>query len=329
MTATLLVLTAFLVLVGGVVLLLGRRLWWIALPAAILALLVMVAEGPRAGAELWGTRIPCIIAATQESLRLETMRPSGSRTSQYVVSHRFGAVVCYRLPGAPGFGAGAPTDPAILAAVGETPGSADILCARAPGQDLLRRAEIRLNERAHDAETVGRPVTVLVWRPLGLFEWAWSVDAPLLPMLPRPSFATGGTRVLDATVVSITIDTKGRSPISRLAREYAVPVAYVRLRYAPQGNQPPGYPPVGHPTELEGIDTVDAVSVAHLTAGARARVSVDAATPRQPSIIGASRNHWWRNPATEIAMLVIVVGLIVGAWFLLRRHRRTRVRAGG
>lgn len=316
MTASLLVLTACLMVVGGITLLIAHRLRWIALTAVILALLVIAAEAPRAGAELWGIRVDGVIAATQESLRLETRRAGGSRTSHHAISHQFGVSVCYRLANAPGIGVGAPMDPAVLTAVGEAVSAADRLCAQAPGQAVLRQAEIGLDERAHDAEIVGRPVSVLVWRPLGLFEWAWSIDAPLLPMLPRPRLDSGPEQTLEAEVVAITVDTRGRSPISRRARDYAIPVAYVRLRYV-LPNQPAG---------LEGVDAVDAPSVDRLGVGARVSVVVNEATPRRPSITGASRSHWWRNPASEILIVVVILALVVGTWLLLRR-RRARMRS--
>lgn len=313
MTATLLVLTALLVIGASLFLLVARRLWFIALPAAILGLLVVVAEGPRAAAELWGDRVVGIIAATQESLRLETMRASGARVSHDSVQHRFGAIVCYRTGGNPGIGAAAPLDPAIKAAIGETPSAMERLCQQAPGTAVLRQTEIRLDESAHDAETPGRLVTLNLLRPLGVLEWAWPVDAPLLPMLPRTNIGSGGaTRTLTAEVVSIAIDPKGRSPISRRARDYAVPIAHVRLRYTPPGL----------PTPVEGIDSVDAPSVAHLAQGARTAISIATNAPRQPAILDASRTYWWRNPASELLMLAGVVLVVLGAWLLWRRRRR-------
>lgn len=315
MTATLLVLTALALIGTCLSLLLARRLWFIALPAAILGLLVVVAEGPRAAAELWGERVVGVIAATRESLRLETMRPTGSRVSHDSVQHRFGAIVCYRTRGNPGIGAGAPLDPAIKAAIGETPSAMEVLCRTAPGSLILRQTEVRLDEAAHDAEAPGRLVTLVLLRPFGVLEWAWPVDAPLLPMLPRPPLGSAGaTQALTAEVVSITIDTKGRSPISRRARDYAVPIAHVRLRYTPPGA----------PTWIEGIDTVDAPTVAHLVPGARIPISVATGTPRQPAIAGASRTYWWRNPASEILMLAGVVAILAVAWILWRRRRRAR-----
>lgn len=319
MTATLLVLTALALIAAGLSLLLARRLWFIALPAAILGLLVVVAEGPRAAAELWGERVDGIIAATRESLRLETTRPSGTRVSHDSVQHRFGAIVCYRSAGNPGIGAGAPIDPAIKAAIGEAPTAMDVLCQKAPGSLVLRQTEVRLDESAHDAETPGRLVTLLLLRPFGLLEWAWPVDAPLLPMLPRPwagpgRGSTGATQTLTAEVVSITIDTKGRSPISRRAQDYAIPVAHVRLRYAP----------AGLPTPVEGIDSIDAPSMAQLTPGARIAITVAPGAPRQPAIVGATRGHWWRNPASEILALAGVIAVVVVAWVLWRRRGRSR-----
>ncbi len=314
MTATLLVLTALAMMGAGVSLLMARRLWFIALPAAFLGLLVVVAEGSRAAAELWGERVVGIIAATRESLRLETMRPAGSLVSHASVQHRFGAIVCYRANGNPGIGAGAPIDPAIKAAIGEALSAMDTLCQKAPGSLVLRQTEVQLDESAHDAETPGRLVTLVLLRPFGLLEWAWPVDAPLLPMLPRPSMGSAGaSQVLTAEVMAITIDTKGRSPISRRSQDYAIPVAYVRLRYTPPGM----------PVQIEGIDTVDAPTVAHLAPGARIPISVAAGTPRQPDISGASRTYWWRNPASEILMLAGVVVVVLITWFVWRSCRRS------
>lgn len=315
MTATVLVVAAFLVMLVCLGLLLARRLWWVALPGLLLGLLAIVAEGPRAAAEVWGVRVPGIVVATQESLRLESLRPSGSRTSHYSVQHRYGAIVCYRAAGSPGLGAGAPIDTAIKIAIGETETMADRLCRDAPGTDVLRQTEVRLDEASHDATVVGRPVTLVLLRPLGLLEWAWPVDAPLLPMLSLPRFGgDGARRPVMAEVVSIKIDTFGRSLLIRRGAEFAVPVAYVRLRYTLPG----------HPVPLEGIDTVDAASVAGLSAGSRVAVTVGENAPRQPLLDQATRGYWWRNPASDLLILAVVIGGLFAIVIVVRRRRRTR-----
>ncbi len=315
MTATVFVIAVLLVMIVALGLLLARRLGWVALPALILGLLALIAEGPRAAAEIWGVRVPGIVVATQESLKLETVRPSGSRTSHYAVQHRYGAIVCYRAAGNPGLGVGAPIDTAIQIAIGEPETAADRLCKQAPGNQVLRQTEIRLDEATHDTTTPGRPVTLVLLRPFGLLEWAWPEDAPLLPMLARPSFGDDGPRhPIMAEVVSITIDTRGWSLLTRRAQDYAVPIAYVRLRYAL----------AGHAVPMEGIDTVDAASVAHLTVGGRVAATVADGAPRWPMLAQASRTYWWRNPASDLAILAVVVLGIVGVVVVIRRRRRTR-----
>ena len=315
MTATVLVVSAFVVMLVGLGLLLARRLWWVALPGLILGLLAIVAEGPRAAAEVWGIKVPGIVVATQESLRLESLRASGSRTSHYSVQHRYGAIVCYRAAGSPGLGAGAPIDTAIKIAIGEAETAADRLCKDAPGTEILRQTEVRLDEASHDAAVIGRPVTLVLLRPLGLLEWAWPVDAPLLPMLSLPRFGGDGTRrPVMAEVVSIQIDTYGRSLLIRRGADFAVPVAYVRLRYTLPG----------HASPLEGIDTVDAASVANLTVGSRVAVTVAGGAPRQPMLDQASRGYWWRNPASDLAILAVFILGVVAVVIFVRRRRRSR-----
>ena len=126
MTAVLFVATALVIALACLILWVLRTWRLTALAGFILTLLAIVAEAPRAATELWGQTVPGIVAATQETLRLESVRASGARSSHYNPKHRFGAIVCYRLPGnpglgAPGLGASAPLDPAIQAAIGETP----------------------------------------------------------------------------------------------------------------------------------------------------------------------------------------------------------------
>ena len=318
MTAALFVLCALFVIVASLGLLLARRLWWLALPALLLAILAVVAEAPRAAAEVWGIRVPGIVVATRESLALETNRAQGSRVSHYTVQHRFGAIVCYRAEGSPGLGAGAPIDAAIKAAIGEAETTADRLCREAPGTQTLRQTEVRLDEASHDASVIGRATTLVLLRPFGLLEWAWPVDAPLLPMIARPSWGGGPQRTLTAEVVSITIDTRGRSVLTRRAEEFAVPVAYVRLRYAP----------TGHPAGVEGIDTVDASSIAGLAPGARVAVTVADDAPRRPLLTTATRQYWWRNPASELALFALLVIGIVVVVVVIRRRIRQRSAIG-
>ena len=114
MTATLLVCTAATILVLALLILSARPPWWLALPAltlSVLGLLVMVAEGPHAAAEIWGERLEGVVAATQASVLVESARSSGARASHMVVRHRYGAIVCYRAPDAPGLGASVPDRP--------------------------------------------------------------------------------------------------------------------------------------------------------------------------------------------------------------------------
>ncbi|WP_295584122.1 hypothetical protein [uncultured Lamprocystis sp.] len=318
MTATLLVFTAAAIAVLAVVLLAARLLWWLALPALILALLAMVAEGPHAAAEIWGERLPGVVAATQSSVQVETARARGARTSHLVVRHRFGAIVCYRAPDAPGLGAGTPIDPAILAAVGEPLSAADQRCWQAPGSGILRQTQVRLDEAAFDAAVPGQEVMLRRLRPFGWLEWTWPVDAPLLPMVPRPRFGSDGPRVaVPAQVMAITIDRKGRGLLSRWAQPYAVPVAWVRLRYVP-----PGHPDGVEGVEgVEGVDQVDAPSVSGLAPGSAVRVTVAAEAPRAPWLVGVERTYWWRNvlvDALTIIGLLSVALIVVG----VRKRRR-------
>ena len=315
MTATVLVVFAFVIMLACLGLLLARRLWWVTLPGLILSFLAIVAEGPRAAAEVWGIKVPGIVVATQESLRLETKRASGSRTSHYSVQHRYGAIVCYRAAGSPGLGAGAPIDTAIKIAIGEAETIADALCKDAPGTEILRQTEVRLTEATHDAAVIGRPVTLVLLRPFGLLEWAWPVDAPLLAILSLPRFGGDGPRrPVMAEVVSITVDTHGRSLLTRRGADFAVPVAYVRLRYTL----------AGHPGTVEGIDIVDAASVSRLSVGSRVAVTVGENAPRQPLLDQATRGYWWRNPASELAILAVVILGLIAIVIVVRRRRRTR-----
>ena len=315
MTATLFIIAVLLIMILALGLLLARRLWWVALPALILGLLALVAEGPRAAAEIWGIRVPGIVVATQESLKLETVRSSGSRSSHYAVQHRYDVIVCYRATGNPGLGAGAPIDTAIKMAIGEPETAADKMCKEAPGNAILRQTEVRLDEATHDTTTLGRPVTLVLLRPFGLLEWAWPEDAPLLPMLPRPNFGdTGPRRPVSAEVVSITVDTRGWSLLNRRGEEFSVPIAYVRLRYAL----------AGHPGTVEGIDTVDATSVANLTVGGRVAATVAEGAPRRPLLAQASRTYWWRNPGSDLAIMAVVILCIIGVVVVFRRRKRAR-----
>lgn len=307
------VLAALAAAVAALFLLLRRR-WRIpALFVLVLALLAIVAEGPRAASELAGERLPGIVAATRETLRLETMRATRQRSSHYAPKHRFGAIVCYRAAGAPGLGAAALPDPAVLAAIDETPGEADRICRTAPGQGELRQAEIQLDEATHDATLAGQAVMLHVLRPFGLLEWAWTTDAPLLPWLARPRWGGGGETAVAAEVVSVTIDARGRTLLSRRAHDYAVPIAHVRLRYAPPG----------HPGGVEGVDAVDAPSVAHLAPGSRVQARVAAGAPRAPCLDGAARTYWWRNHVVEAAIALALAAGLVALVILLRRRRRT------
>jgi len=322
MTATLLVGTAAAILVLSLLLLAACPPWWLSLPALILSvlgLLVMVAEGPHAAAEIWGERLEGVVAATQTSVLVESARASGARSSHMAVRHRFGAIVCYRAPEAPGLGAGAPLDPAILAAIGEAESATDQRCRQAPGSGLLRQTQVRLDEASFDAAQPGRPVMLRRLRPFGLLEWTWPVDAPLLPMLPRPRLGGDGPRVaVPAVVTGITIDPRGRGLLSRRAYDYAVPVAYVRLRYTPPG----------HPAGVEGVDAVDAPSVSALAVGSPAVVTVAAQVPRQPRLLGVERTYWWRNVLVEG---LVLVGLIATALIIVgvRMRRRRRVSPSG
>lgn len=314
MTAILFVAVATALALVSALLLFLRRWRIAALLVLILAFMAIGAEGPRAVAELAGQRLPGIVAATRETLRLESMRATGQRSTHYNPKHRFGAIVCYRALGAPGLGAATLPDPAVLAAIGEVPGEADRLCRTAPGQGILRQAEVKLDEATHDSTTAGQPVMLHVLRPFGLLEWAWTTDAPLLPWLARPRWGGGAETTLSAQVVSITIDQRGRGLLSRRAQDYAVPIAHVRLRYAPPG----------HPAGVEGVDAVDAPSVTHLAPGSRVQAVVTADAPRSPRLASATRKYWWRNhvleAATALALLAGLAALVVA----LRRRRRPR-----
>ena len=102
-------------------------------------------------------------------------------------------------------------DPAILAAVDETESAADRRCRQAPGSGILRQTQVRLDEASFDAAAPGRTVMLRRLRPFGLLEWTWPVDAPLLPMLPRPRLSSDGPRIaVPAQVTAITVDTRGR-----------------------------------------------------------------------------------------------------------------------
>ncbi|HYN78405.1 MAG TPA: hypothetical protein VES73_11495 [Lamprocystis sp. (in: g-proteobacteria)] len=318
MTATLLVVAAAAIFVLALLMLSVRPPWWLALPAlllSVLSLLVMVAEGPHAACEIWGERLEGVVAATQASVLVESARASGARASHMVVGHRFGAIVCYRAPEAPGLGAGALIDPAILAAVGETESVADQRCRQAPGSGILRQTQVRLDEASFDATEPGRMVMLRRLRPFGLLEWTWPVDAPLLPMLPRPRFGSDGPRVaLPAEVTGVTIDRRGRGLLARKAYDYAVPVAYVRLRYAPPG----------HPNGVEGVDAVDAPSVSTLAVGSPVVVTVTAEGPRTPLVVGAERSYWWRNVLVEA---LTIIGLIAVVLIIVAVRKRRRPRA--
>ena len=280
--------------------------------AVILALLAIIAEAPRAGAELWGTRLPGTIVATQESLRLESVRASNQRSSHYTPRHRFGAMVCYRAPGTPGFGAAPLPDPAIQAAIGEAPTEPERRCRATPGDGIPRTAEIRLTEAAHDAARPGQPVTLHVWRPLGLLEWTWIDGAPLLPWLPRPAWGAAPAGSFPAEIVAITIDPRGRTLLNRRAHDYAVPIAHVRLRYTPPNH-----------AQVEGIDTVDAPSVAHLAPGHQVTIALSAAAPRAPHLHGASRSYWWRNQATDLAIVAALLAAVAAVIIVWRRRAKT------
>jgi hypothetical protein len=316
MTATLLVFIAAAVVVLALLMLALRLVWWLALPALILALLVVIAEGPHAATEIWGARVEGVVAATEASVKVESTTPSRSRTSHTAVHHRFEALVCYRAPDPPGLGAATPIDPAILAAVGEALADADRRCHAAPGEGILRQTRVRLDEASFDAAAPGRLVMLKTFRPFGLLEWAWPIDAPLLPMLPRPRLGGDATRVaVQAEVTNITIDARGRGLLSRWAQDYAVPVAYVRLRYAPPG----------HPEGVEGVDTVDAPSVSGWGPGTPVVVTVSADAPRAPHLVGVERSHPWRNLQTDVLTLagILVVVLIVIGIRMRKRARRS------
>ncbi len=312
MSAVLFVTIALLVALACLILWILRTWRLVALAGFILALLATIAEAPRAATELWGQTIPGIVAATQETLRLESVRAAGARSTHYNPKHRFGAIVCYRLPGNPGLGAGAPIDPAIRAAIGETETEADRTCRQTPGADILRQTEIRLDEATYDATRAGTAVTLRVLQPLGLLEWAWPIDAPLLPWLARPSIGSATRIALPAEILGITIDPRGRTLLTRRAHEYAVPIAHVRLRY-----QPPG-----HPAGVEGFDTVDAPSVATLTAGSRVTITPDPASPRSPTIGGVTRSYWWRNSLGEVLVVLAIAVAALIAVLVIRRRRR-------
>ncbi len=333
MTAFLFVAFALAAALAALLLLIARRWRIAALFVLVLALIAAMAEGPRAAAELWGEQVPGVLAATRESLRLENVRATGLRSSHYNPKHRFGAIVCYHGPGAPGLGAATLPDPAVLAAIGEVPGEADRICRTAPGQGVLpqgvlpqgllpqgllpegvlRQVEIRLDEASHDAARPGQAVMLHVLRPLGLLEWAWITDAPLLPWLARPRWGTGAAIPVQAEVLSITIDRRGRSLLSRRPHDYAVPIAHVRLRYTPPSHQ----------AGVEGVDTVDFPSVAHLAPGSRLAATISADAPRTPRLSHATRTYWWRNHVVEAAIaLALVAGLVALAIFLRRRQRR-------
>ena len=314
MAALSFVLAALAAALAALLLLLRRRWRLPALFVLVLALLAIVAEGPRAAAELAGERLPGLVAATRETLRLESHRASGQRSSHYHPKHRFGAIVCYRAAGTPGLGAATPPDPAILAAIGETQSEADRLCRTAPGQGLLRQAEIRLDETAYDATRPGQAVMLHVLRPFGLLEWAWTTDAPLLPFLPRPRWGGAAEALVPAEVVSITIDPRGRTLLNRRAHDYVVLIAHVRLRYAPPG----------HPAGVEGVDAVDAPAVAHLAPGSRVQARIAANAPRAPRLEGAARTYWWRNHVMDVAIALALVAGLAALVIVLRRRRRPR-----
>ena len=162
MTAVLFVATALVIALACLILWVTRTWRLAALAGFILALLAIVAEAPRAATELWGQTVPGLIAATQETLRLESVRASGARSSHYNPKHRFGAIVCYRLPGNPGLGAGAPLDPAIQAAIGEPPSEADRTCRQtprpghpAPNRNPPGRCGCRCREKGGRARAAG------------------------------------------------------------------------------------------------------------------------------------------------------------------------------
>ena len=203
MSATVFVAVALAVAIPSLVLLIARRWRIVAMVAFVPSVIAAGAEAPHAAAELWGWRLPGVIAATQESLRLESIRLTGQRMAHYSPKHRFGAIVCYRAAGKPGIGASTPIDPAILAAIGDAPSEADRTCRTAAGQGILRQTELSLDEATHDATRQGQAVVVQVLQPLGLFEWAWVTDAPLLPWLPRPGFATGAPVAVAAAVIGL------------------------------------------------------------------------------------------------------------------------------
>jgi|GEM_PF-5063005 len=104
MTAFTFVVSALVATVAAVLFLAAPQWRIAALFALALALVAVVARDPRAVAELWGERLPGVVAATRETLRLESVRASGQRSSHYNPKHRFRAIVCYRAAAAPGQG---------------------------------------------------------------------------------------------------------------------------------------------------------------------------------------------------------------------------------
>lgn len=137
------------------------------------------------------------------------------------------------------------------------------------------------------------------------------MDAPLLPWLAQPALASGPRIALPAEIVSITIDARGRTLLTRRAHDYAVPIANVRLRYQPSG----------HPAGVEAFDTVDACSVAALVAGSRVTIALDPAIPRSPTLSGATRSYWWRNSLFEVLIVAGIVAVVLIAVIAIRRPR--------
>ncbi len=152
-------------------------------------------------------------------------------------------------------------------------------------------------------------------QPLGLLEWAWPMDAPVLPWLPRPSLTSFTRIALPAEIVAITIDARGRTLLTRRAHDYAVPIAHVRLRYVPPG----------HPAGVEGFDTVDAPSVATLAAGSRVTISFYPTVPRSPTLSVATRSYWWRNSLVEVLIAAGIVAVVLIAVIAVRQRRRRPV----
>lgn len=315
MSATLFVLVALCSMALGL-LLWSLKIWRLAaLALVVVALLAIVAEGPHAAAELWGVRVPGIVADTQESARVETARASGSHVAHESIQHRFAARVCYRAEGSPGLGAGTPVDPAIQAAIGEPVSPADRRCREAAGDGVLRQAEVRLDAATFDATPPGTRLTLLQWRPFGLFERVWPADGPLLPFLPRLDLQSGGpTRPVTGEIVAIDPDTRGRTLLSRYARELAVPRALVRLRYALPGHRSP----------VEGVDIVDLAAVADLKPGMTVPLAIREHAPREPRLVGLERSHRWRNPLGDLLGLAVVLTLLAGGALLYARLRRRR-----